>query len=99
LTLQGTADRDVLYEAISDIGALKGELRSLEICDLTLPCLESRSLEKDVSLRGAFYKAIYPSLISEDQNVRARATRALQIGLAAIDGRKIPMQEGDNENS
>ena len=65
-------------------------LASLELRDETIPAHDDSVLQKDVGLRGAFYRSLYPKLIDEDGATRQRAILALQIGLAAIDGRQIP---------
>ena len=66
---------------------------SVQIKDLTVPAADTETLKKDVSLRGALYRVLYPSLISDRPEQRARAMRALRIGLAAIDDRNIPTEE------
>ncbi len=96
LNLVGVMERDDLEEWRSDLGELEGRFASLEVRDLSLPARDGSVLEKDVSLRGALYRELYPKLIDEDPEVRRTATRALQIGLAAIDGRRIPTEEGQS---
>lgn len=66
---------------------------SVELRNETVPTLSGESLKQDVTIRGALYRALYPSLISGDREERLRALRALQIGLAAIDERDIPTEE------
>lgn len=95
LILTGTMEREHLDEWIMEIGRLEESFASLELRDLSLPACDVSVLEKDVSLRGAFYRELYPKLIDEDPKVRRAAARALQIGLAAIDGRRIPYEEGE----
>lgn len=58
---------------LSDIGE---PLASLEIRDLTVPTRDVSSLSQDVSLRGAFYNALYAGLIDDDPEVRAKTARA-----------------------
>jgi hypothetical protein len=44
-------------------------------------------LKNDLSIRGAFYRALLPKLESADADERATAADALRIGLLALDGR------------
>ena len=61
----------------------------LEIIDETLPLLDGEYLERDSTLRGELYRTLLPKLSSADSEERALAIKALQIGLAAIDGKSI----------
>ncbi len=61
----------------------------LEIIDETLPLLDGEYLERDSTLRGELYRTLLPKLSSADPEERAIAIKALQIGLAAIDGKNI----------
>ena len=61
----------------------------LEIVDDTMPFLDGEYLERDATLRGELYRTLLPKLRSEDGNERRLATKALRIGLAAIDGKSI----------
>lgn len=61
----------------------------VEIEDETLPLLDGEYLERDTTLRGELYRTLKPKLISEDKTERKTAIRALQMGLAAIDGKNI----------
>jgi len=61
----------------------------VEIEDETLPLLDGEYLERDTTLRGELYRTLKPKLLSEDNTERKKAIRALQIGLAAIDGKNI----------
>ncbi|MBR7111910.1 MAG: metallophosphoesterase [Clostridia bacterium] len=60
-----------------------------EVKDKTVPLLERELLEREVSLRGAFYRALRPRLESEDPAVRDVAAEALRLGLAALSGREL----------
>ena len=61
----------------------------VEIEDETLPLLDGEYLERDTTLRGELYRTLKPKLLSGDDAERRRALKALQIGLAAIDGKNI----------
>lgn len=90
LTLTGFAEPEWSsgYAALAE--SLRGNLASLTVRDETLPAVSDRVLRQDISLRGAFYRALAPKLTEGDAESRRRAALALQIGLAAIDGRRIP---------
>lgn len=95
LYLVGDADPELLGAAIE---AANGDLCGLQLCelqDLTIPLADGSFLKNDVTLRGAFYRTLYPKLTDEDPIVRRRAAKALRIGLCAIDGRAIPTEEGN----
>ena len=61
----------------------------LELMDRTLPYIDGEYLERDTTLRGELYRTLLPKLTSENADERRLATRALRIGLAAIDGKNI----------
>ncbi len=90
LNLIGTADPSLLAQILTESAAWMGTLASLEVRDMTVPVADGRILSKDVTLRGAFYRALLPQLVDDDPEVRRRAALSLQIGLAAIDGKRIP---------
>ena len=81
--------------AVSYVFAKRDEIEArchleyLELIDRTLPCIDGEYLERDTTLRGELYRTLLPRLTSEDANERRLATRALRIGLAAIDGKNI----------
>jgi len=93
LTLTGAAEPERIGALLADAEAYRGSLASLTLRDRTVPVPNGAALEKDVGLRGALYRALYLSLIDEDPKKRRQAARALQIGLAAIEGRSIPTEE------
>lgn len=95
LTLTGSVPGGWLAPMLADLPSWQGELCSLTVQDLTVPLEDGQALEKDVSLKGAFYRSLRERLLSEDPKERRRALRALQIGLCAIEGRRIPTEEDD----
>lgn len=95
LSLLGTADPDALAPILANAEPFSEKLASLKIQNLTIPSIDGAALQQDVTLRGALYRSLYVRLIDPDPAVRRCATRALQIGLAAIDGRRIPTEEDD----
>ena len=64
-------------------------LFSLTVVDGTTPQLDPAMLHNDPGIRGAFYRALEPSLHSSDPTERTRALIALRAGLSAIDGGSI----------
>ena len=76
-----------------DIGALRdiaqSSVKYAEIEDVTIALPDGAALERDVTLRGEFYRTLRPYLVSDNASERDKALRALRIGLAAIDGKKF----------
>lgn len=93
LTLTGNALPEAMAELVAESKTLLGGLAELELLDRTVPFADGAYLERDVGIKGAFYRSLYPKLIHEDPKVRHQALRALQIGLSAIDNRRIPGEE------
>ncbi|MBO5939071.1 MAG: metallophosphoesterase [Clostridia bacterium] len=93
LYLVGDVDPDILSFTLDKTNQRENSLRSLEMINLTIPVADGEFLKKDMTIRGAFYRELYPKLIDEDPAVRRRAAKALRIGLCAIDGRTIPTEE------
>ncbi len=90
LTLTGVSEA----EQMPDLCSLEGELTndsllSLELVDTTIQGADVAALSSDPTLRGEFYRGLYSGLIADDAAARRKSALALQIGLAAIDGRKI----------
>ena len=93
LYLVGDADPEIL-SMVLDKTNQKEDLALFEIQNLTIPLADGGFLKNDMTIRGAFYRALYSKLTDEDPAVRRRAAKALRIGLCAIDGRAIPTEEG-----
>lgn len=62
---------------------------ALEVRDETTPTIDTSYLEHDPTVKGAFYRALAPSLSDPDPNKRKIALRALRLGLAAMAGESI----------
>lgn len=60
-----------------------------EVTDETLPIFDAAYLEKDPSMRGAFYRAMLPRLTATDAETRATAAEALRLGFAALAGKEV----------
>ena len=69
--------------------ALGRDLALFELRDETVPIYDGGFLEKDPTLRGAFYRALLPRLTAEDAEERSLAAEALRLGLAALSGREV----------
>ncbi|MBO5883709.1 MAG: DNA repair exonuclease [Clostridia bacterium] len=80
-------------ELVDSITSLESECSLnniyLSIVDETLPALSGTSLKEDISLRGEFYRALLPKLLSDEPSERRRAILALRLGLLAIDGKDL----------
>lgn len=74
---------------IPRLATLGGSLALFELRDETLPLYDSDYLEKDPTLRGAFYRALLPHLRAADAETRATAAEALRIGFAALADREV----------
>ena len=89
--LSGSVDPSVIDEIYRN----KDEIQKLcgvyyvEFVDETLPMMDGEYLERDTTLRGEFYRTLLPKLSSDNAEERRVAIKALQIGLAAIDGKSI----------
>lgn len=64
-------------------------LSLFELRDETLPIHDGAYLEKDPTMKGAFYRALLPQLSSADAEERALAAEALRLGLAALSGKEV----------
>lgn len=95
LYLVGAADPELLSVSLVDTNQNQNRLALCELQNLTIPVADGSFLKNDMTIRGAFYRALYPKLTDEDPVVRRRAAKALRIGLGAIDGRAIPTEEGN----
>ncbi len=87
LRLCGTAGADILPRAEAVTEQCASGLESLTVRSDVLPPRDLRLLEKDVSLKGEFYRRLAPLLSDRDETVRRRAVLALGYGLSALEGR------------
>ena len=72
--------------AIAD--AIEGLYR-LDLKDNTVPILDFDELERDMSIRGEFYRTLAAKIRSADPQEQKTATEALRIGLCALSGKPI----------
>lgn len=91
LVLEGWAEEELIEHLLLCVDELcaKSGLEYLELRDSTLPYIDGAYLERDTTLRGELYRTLLPKLLGEDAKQRDIATRALRIGLAAIDSKNI----------
>lgn len=61
----------------------------IETIDRTMPLLDAAALERDPTIRGAFYRSLKDKLGSPDENERETAAAALRYGLAALAGADV----------
>ena len=97
LTLIGS----VPFEIIINEKALEvssKEVFELQIRNNTFPTHDSDYLMRDPSLRGELYRTLLPKLSSNDSEERQCATKALRLGLCAIDGVSLTSILGLDEN-
>lgn len=71
------------------LSALGERFALFEVIDETLPIFDAAYLEKDPTMRGAFYRAMLPRLGSADAETRATAAEALRLGFAALSGKEV----------
>ena len=64
-------------------------LYSFEIVDNTLPVLDEKALETDVSVRGEFYRTLLKVIKEGTDKERKIAVNALRLGLSALDDKPI----------
>ena len=89
LVLTGAADGELMYGLDALGEELGAGLASLDIRDETLCLPNAAYLENDITIRGELYRTLLPMLSSGSAEERRRAVTALNIGLAAIDGRSV----------
>ncbi len=69
-----------------------------EIKDDTLPLADAKTLSKDMTLRGEFFRTLEEKLNSPDMRERNLAAMALRIGLASLDGGDLTLFLPKDEN-
>ncbi len=60
----------------------------LRVEDATMPDIDPAALENDITVRGALYRQLKPSLESDDPRTKEVAKRALRYALSALAGEK-----------
>lgn len=88
VTLTGLLAPDYTPSPDAIIHATEG-LYKLEIRDETTPLLDYADLEKDMTIRGEYYRLLVEVIRNGNPEERANATAALRIGLCALDGKPI----------
>jgi len=99
LELEGVINLDTEIDTAQIEKSFAECLASIEITDATLCLPDGDYLDKDVTLKGEFYRTLRPLLYSDDAAERAKALRALKIGLAAIEGKDFTDRRAENEDN
>ncbi len=94
---EDTALRVILTGALSPeytpsidfITSMVEGLYRLDIKDNTTPILDFAELERDMSIRGEYYRALVAKMRTADEQERKIAAEALRIGLCALSGKPI----------
>lgn len=89
----------ITFEGVTDCGfvpnlsylSLKcaSSVDLLEIKDNSIPLSDEAELMRDMTIRGEFYRVLKDKLFSSDISERNKASLALRIGLAALEGREL----------
>ena len=62
----------------------------IEIKDVSTPLYGAEALEKDITVRGEFYRTMKKKILEgETEEQRSIAAKALKIGLAALDDKNL----------
>jgi DNA repair exonuclease SbcCD nuclease subunit len=86
LSLKGTVASS-LRPAVKELtDTFAPALFYLEIVDETIPLMDTAALEKDPTIRGAFFAEMRPLLENGSPEERAQAAHALRVGMAALYG-------------
>ncbi len=88
VVLSGEVGTDCVPDTVA-LARLGRAFAIFEIKDQTVPLFDREVLEREPTLRGAFYRAMRGRLDAADPTERAVAAEALRLGLAALSGREI----------
>lgn len=86
LTLTGEISPELTLSKEYLRSELEPKLFSLDTVDLTRPLCDFSALEKDPTIRGEFFRRLLPKLNDPSEEIRATASAALRMGLAALNG-------------
>ncbi len=88
VTLEGSVSPSLSVRK-SDLAGVAAGLYSFELIDATVPLYDREKLERDSTVRGAFYRRLSPALERGTPEEREKAAAALRYGLAALDGNEF----------
>ena len=88
MTLTGEVSPDLELDEKAIADAVP-EKYSLELKDETVPLFDREILEKDPTVKGAFFRLLLPALQNGTPEERARAALALKYGLNALGGSDV----------
>lgn len=87
LSLTGVVPQSLIIDTEYLESTVK-DLFYLKIDDNTLPDIDAAALEHDITITGALYRELKPSLESDDPRTREIGLRALRYALSALSGQK-----------
>lgn len=90
LTLSGNVDFELDEKLLA---SRLSELAVTEIENNTFYLADEKEFLSDYSVKGQFYKKLSPLLSSDDPNLRKRALTALRLGLKALGGSDLTIDE------
>ena len=89
LRLELTGYLDPRFIVPKNLGSDAFGLYSFELVDKTLPLYGTKSLKRDMTVKGEIFRQLLPMLESEDEEERLLGARAFREGLAALENREI----------
>ena len=89
LRLEFTGYLDPRFIVPKNLGGDAFGLYSFELIDKTLPLYGTKSLKRDMSVKGEIFRQLLPMLESENEEERLLGARAFREGLAALENREI----------
>ena len=89
LRLELTGYLDPRFIVPKNLGSDAFGLYSFELVDKTMPLYGTKSLKRDMTVKGEIFRQLLPMLESEDEEERLLGARAFREGLAALENREI----------
>lgn len=89
LRLELTGYLDPRFIVPKNLGSDAFGLYSFELVDKTLPLYGTKSLKRDMTVKGELFRQLLPMLESADEEERLLGARAFREGLAALENREI----------
>ena len=88
VVLEGDVSPELVISKVQ-FSQLEEQLFYLEVINKTRPFYDLGALEKDPTVRGAFYEELKPYLESDNEQERRLASAALKYGLSALGGNNV----------
>ena len=86
VTIKGSVSPQFTINASEIKSMFYSRLYSFELRDATTPNFDVSALEKDMTVKGEFYRALAPKLTTGTEEERKTASLALRYGLSALNG-------------